>query len=173
MRGALEFWSIPFPELNFTVPYVPTPKHVAREMLKLANVGPEDVVYDLGSGDGRIPIMAVEEFNAKKAVGIEIRSDLVQIAREEVRKRGLERRVEIIQGDVLEVPLSEATVVTMFLLPDLMELLRPKLEKELREGARIVSHEYPMAKWKPVKVVRLEDKYMYHTLFLYEVGKSF
>ena len=169
----MEFWSIPFPELNFTVPYVPTPRHVAREMLRLANVGPEDVVYDLGSGDGRIPIMAVEEFNAKKAVGIEIRNDLVQIAREEVKKRGLEGRVEIVQGDVLEVPLEDATVVTMFLLPDLMELLRPKLEEELGEGTRIVSHEYPMAKWRPVRVVRLEDKYMYHTLFLYEVGKSF
>ena len=167
------YWYVPFLELNFRVPYVPTPRHVARKMLELAGVGPEDVVYDLGSGDGRIPIMAVEEFGAKKAVGIEIRNDLVQLAREEVKKRGLEDKVEIIQGDVLEVPVSEATVVTMFLLPDLMELLRPKLEKELRPGARIVSHEYVMAKWKPVKVVRLEDEHMYHTLILYVAGKSF
>ena len=167
------YWYVPFPELDFRVPYVPTPRHVARKMLELAGVGPEDVVYDLGSGDGRIPIMAVEEFGAKKAVGIEIRNDLVQLAREEVKKRGLEGRVEIVQGDVLEVPVTEATVVTMFLLPDLMELLRPKLERELRPGARVVSHEYVMAKWKPVKVVRFEDEHMYHTLILYVAGKSF
>ena len=164
---------MPFPELNFSVPYVPTPLHVARKMLELAGVGPEDVVYDLGSGDGRIPILAVEEFGAKKGVGIEIRNDLVQIAREEVKKRGLEDKVIIIHGDVLEVPLHEATVVTMFLLPDLMELLRRKLERELRKGARVVSHEYPMAGWKPKKVIRLEDEHMYHTLILYVSGESF
>ncbi len=169
----MEFPSLPFPELGFEVPYVPTPRHVARKMLELAKVGPDDVVYDLGCGDGRIPIMAIEEFNAKRAVGIEIRSDLVQIAMEEVKKRGLEDRVKIVKADVLEYPLSEATVVTMFLLPDLMEALRPKLEKELREGARVVSHEYKMAKWKPVKVYILEDEHMYHTLYLYVKGKSF
>ncbi|NPA84922.1 MAG: methyltransferase domain-containing protein [Crenarchaeota archaeon] len=166
-------WEVPFPELNFSVPYVPTPRHVAREMLKLAEVGPGDVVYDLGSGDGRIPIMAVEEFGASRGVGVEIRSDLCQIAWEEVKKRGLEDKVEIVNADALDVPLGEATVVTMFLLPDLMELLRPKLERELRPGARVVSHEYVMAGWRPVKVVRIEDEHMYHTLILYEAGKSF
>ena len=167
------FWEVPFPELDFRVPYVPTPRHVARKMLELAKVGPDDVVYDLGSGDGRIPIMAVEEFGAKKAVGVEIRNDLCQIAREEVRKKGLEDKVEIINADALEVPLNDATVVTMFLLPDLMGLLRPKLERELRPGARIVSHEYVMAKWRPVKVLRIEDEHMFHTLILYVSGKSF
>jgi len=169
----LIYWSVPFPELNFSVPYVPTPMHVARKMLELAGVGPDDVVYDLGSGDGRIPILAVEEFGAKKAVGVEIRNDLVQIAREEVSKRGLEGRVEIVRGDVLEVPVHEATVVTMFLLPDLMEMLRRKLERELKPGARVVSHEYPMAKWRPKKVVRIEDEHMFHTLILYVAGESF
>ena len=169
----MDFVSIPFPELAINVPYVPTPKHVAKEMLKLAQVGPEDVVYDLGAGDGRIVIMAVKEFGAKKAVGVEIRNELVQIAREEVKRLGVEDKVEIIQADALEVPLKEATVVTMFLLPDLMEALRPKLERELREGARVVSHEYIMAKWKPVKEVKLEDEYMFHHLYLYVKGKSF
>ena len=169
----MDFVPITFPELTINVPYVPTPKHVAREMLKLAQVGPGDVVYDLGAGDGRIVIMAVEEFGAERAVGIEIRGDLVQIARDEVKKRGLEDKVEIVQADALEVPLGDATVVTMFLLPDLMEALRPKLERELREGARVVSHEYIMAKWKPVKEVKLEDEHMFHHLYLYVKGMSF
>ncbi len=170
----METFEVPFfPELGFDVPYVPTPHHVVREMLKLARVGEGDVVYDLGSGDGRVLITAVEEFGASKAVGIEIRKELVEIARAEVKKRGLENKVIIVHGDVLKVSFAEATVVTMFLLPDLMEALRKRLETELREGARVVSYEFPMASWRPAVIRRFEDAHTYHTLYLYVKGRSF
>ncbi|ALU11427.1 50S ribosomal protein L11 methyltransferase [Ignicoccus islandicus DSM 13165] len=170
----MEQFKIPFfPELGFDVPYVPTPHHVVREMLKLAKAGRDDVLYDLGSGDGRVLIIAVEEFGVKKAVGIEIRRELVEISREEVKKRGLEGRVTIIHGNVLNVSFVEPTVVTMFLLPDLMEAIRRRLEKELPKNARVVSYEFPMASWKPTVVRRFEDAHSYHTLYLYVKGISF
>ena len=170
----MEAFKIPFfPELGFDVPYVPTPRHVVREMLKLAGVGKGDIVYDLGSGDGRVLIIAVEEFGAKKAVGIEIRRELVEISREEIKKRGLEGKVTVIHGNVLNLSFVEPTVVTMFLLPDLMEAIRKRLERELPAGARVVSYEFQMSSWKPVVIKRFEDSHTFHTLYLYVKGISF
>lgn len=157
----------------FYVPYVPTPYVVVREMLKLANVGPEDVVYDLGCGDGRIVITAVKEFNAKKAVGVEKNLELVKIARKNVRDLGLEGRVEIISGDFFDVDISEATVVTLFLLTSVNEALRPKLERELRDGARVVSHEFRIPSWQEEKRVEvLDENNITHVIYLYLKGRS-
>jgi len=120
-------------------PYVPTSLDNVRRMLEIARVRADDVVFDLGSGDGRILIMAVREFKAKRAVGIEFREDLVNEARTLIRRYDLESKIEIIHGDALNINISEADVVTLYLTSQGIETLRPKLEKELKPGTRIVS----------------------------------
>ncbi len=157
---------------TITVPYVPTPEPVVRAMLKLANAGPEDIVYDLGCGDGRILVIAVKEFNVKKAVGIEIREDKVAEARENIRKAGIEDRAKVIHGDMFEVDISEATIVTLFLLTSVNERLKPKFERELKNGTRIVSHEFRIPGWQPKKVVDIKDNnFITHTVYLYVIGE--
>ena len=133
-------------------PFVSLSMDNLRGMLKLAGVRADDVVYDLGSGDGRIVIAAVRDFKAKRAVGIELRDDLANKARIEIRKHNLEGRVEVIHGDALKVNVSEADVVTLYLTSKGNEMLRPKLEKELKPGARVVSLDYKIPGWKPIKV---------------------
>ena len=145
------------------VPFIASPPEVVRRMLELAEAGDGDVLYDLGSGDGRILITAVEEFGVRKAVGVEAREDLVKTSQEEVRRRGLEDRITIIHGDMHQVPIGEADVVTLFLTTSANERLRPKLERELKEGVRVVSHDYEILGWKPVKVESLGQ----HTIYLY------
>lgn len=154
------------------VPYVPTPYPVVRAMLKLANAGPEDVVYDLGCGDGRILIIAAKEFNVKKAVGIEIDKERYKLALGRVKEEKLEDRVLVIHGDFFETDLRDATIVTLFLLTSVNEMLKPKLERELRDGARIVSHEFRIPGWKPEKVVEVrDDNGLLHTIYLYIKGR--
>ncbi|RLI05566.1 SAM-dependent methyltransferase [Candidatus Bathyarchaeota archaeon] len=149
------------------VPYISSPPEVVEKMLEMAEVSEKDALYDLGSGDGRILITAVKKFGVKKAVGVEVREDLVKNSREEVKKLGLEKYVTIIHGDFYNVPIQEADVVTLFLTTSANERLKPKLEKELKEGARIVSHDYEILGWKPVKVENLGQ----HTIYLYVLKK--
>lgn len=154
------------------VPYVPTPYPVVRAMLKLANVGPNDVVYDLGCGDGRILVVAVKEFNAKKAVGIEIDHAKYKLALSRIKEENIEDRVEIIHGDFFNTFIGDATVVTLFLLTSVNEMLKPKLERELQDGTRIVSHEFRIPGWRPEKVVEVrDDSGLLHTLYLYIKGQ--
>ncbi|MEM3737267.1 MAG: class I SAM-dependent methyltransferase [Candidatus Bathyarchaeia archaeon] len=150
------------------VPFISSPPEVVKRMLELAEVRAGETLFDLGAGDGRILLAAVQQFNVKKAVGIEIREDLVKMAREAIRKLGLEDRIFILCGDMLEEPIGEADIVTLFLTTSANEHVRPKLEKELRDGARVVSHDYEISKWKPVKVENMGC----HTLYLYVKGKS-
>ena len=154
------------------VPYVPSPIPVVRKMLELAKVGPGDVVYDLGCGDGRILIAAVKEFGAKKAIGIERREDLIKEAKRKIEEEGLSDRIEIIPGDMFEVPIKDATVVTLFLLPSVNDLLKPKLLRELKSGVRIVSHEFRISGWKPIAEVEVHEGYVRHKLYLYVIGES-
>ncbi|MCY0858969.1 MAG: protein-lysine N-methyltransferase [Sulfolobaceae archaeon] len=154
------------------VPYVPTPEKVVEKMLEIAGVGPEDIVYDLGAGDGRIVITAAKKFNAKKAVGIEINDERIREALENIKNNGVEGKVQIIKGNFFEVNISEATVVTMFLLTNVNEMLKPKLEKELKPGTRVVSHEFEMRGWIPKKVVKVEDGNMTHMVYLYVIGEN-
>ncbi|MEM1533285.1 MAG: protein-lysine N-methyltransferase [Desulfurococcaceae archaeon] len=155
------------------VPYVPTPISVVREMLKLARAGPSDVVYDLGCGDGRILITAVREFNVRKAVGVEIREDKVRESIENAKAAGLYDKIRIIHGDMFEADISEATIVTMFLLTSVNEKLRPKLERELRAGARVVSHEFRIPGWSPKAIVDVRDENnLTHTIYLYVIGET-
>ncbi|MBD2433498.1 MULTISPECIES: methyltransferase domain-containing protein [Fischerella] len=143
------------------VPYVPTPQRVVNTMLELAKVNSNDVVYDLGSGDGRIPITAVQKYNARRAVGVEINPRLVQQSRNNAQKAEVSDRVEFRQQDLFQTNLTDATVVTLYLLPDINLKLRPKLLKELKPGTRIVSHRFNMGKWKPQQVAQVDNKYVY------------
>jgi SAM-dependent methyltransferase len=131
--------------------YEPTPAPAVRAMLELAQVGPDDVVYDLGSGDGRIVIMAAEVFGAR-GVGIEIHPALVARAEANAREAGVDRRVEFRLGNMHEADLAPATVVTLFLHPEPNMALRPKLRRELRPGARVVSYIWGMGDWEPDEV---------------------
>jgi len=134
--------------------YVPTPHEVVDDMLRLANVRKGDVLYDLGSGDGRIAIAAAKKFGIK-AVGIDIDPERIREATENAKKAGVSNLVEFRNEDLFKADFKEATVVTLYLLPDLNVKLRPRLWEELKPGTRIVSHQFDMGTWKPEK--RLES----------------
>lgn len=133
-------------------PYVPTAPHVVNRMLEVADVSEDDVVYDLGSGDGRIPIAAAEDFGAR-AVGIEIDSALVTKSRAKAKMAGVADKVEFRRGDLFNVNLRDASVVTLYLWPEINIKLRPKLLRELDPGDRIVSHDFLMGDWQPDRTV--------------------
>jgi SAM-dependent methyltransferase len=136
------------------VPYVPTPNNVVEEMLKVANVGKDDVVYDLGCGDGRIVITAAQKYGAR-GIGVDISPDRIKESNENARKAGVADRVKFLQQDLFETDLREATVVTLYLLPDVNRRLRPKLFRELKPGTRVVSHAFDMGEWTPEKVLKV------------------
>jgi hypothetical protein len=146
------------------VPYVPTNDKVVEEMLKVAKVGKNDVLYDLGSGDGRIPITAARKFGTR-GVGVDIDPDRVKEARENATKAGVADKVKFMQQDLFETDIKEATVVTLYLLPEVNLRLRPKLLAELKPGTRVVSHNYDMGDWKPAKSLTVKlpdgDHYVY------------
>jgi SAM-dependent methyltransferase len=130
------------------VPFVESPQPIVDKMLELAEVTEDDVVYDLGSGDGRIPIAAARDYGAR-GVGIEIKPRLVEKARQNAKEAGVDDRVAFRQGDLFEADISEATVVTLYLLPSVNAKLRPKLFRELAPGTRVVSHDFDMNEWDP------------------------
>jgi precorrin-6B methylase 2 len=141
--------------------FVPTPPEVVEAMLKLAKVGPNDIVYDLGSGDGRIPIAAVQKFNAKSAVGIDIDPQRIVEANANHAKSGVGARVKFLNQDLFTTPLGEATVVTLYLLQSLNEKLMPKLQKELKRGSRVVSQTFSMGSWTPDQTIMVEGRNVY------------
>lgn len=130
------------------VHFVPTPQDMVMEMLQVAGVGPNDVVYDLGCGDGRFVITAVRHFGARRGVGIDIDPVRVRESRENARLAGVSDRVTIVEGDLFEFDFREASVVTLYLLPSLNLKLRPKLFQQLKPGSRIVSYSFDMDDWK-------------------------
>jgi len=137
--------------------YVPTPESVVTSMLQTARVGPGDVVFDLGSGDGRIPIAAVKNFGAARGVGIELDPQRVQEARANALAAGVADRVEFVQQDLFEADLSQATVIAMYLLPAINARLVPTF-RALRAGTRIVSHNYDMGPaWKPARTYVVDN----------------
>jgi len=135
---------------NEKVPYVPSPIEVVDRMLEFADVGKADVVFDVGSGDGRMVIQAAKKYGAK-GVGLELDPRLVELARAEAKRQDVDSLVEFRQGDALKADLSAATVVTLYMLPSFNKLFRPILEKQLKPGARVVVHDYPIEGWNPVK----------------------
>jgi len=141
--------------------FVPTPQSVVDEMLKVANVKKGDVLYDLGSGDGRIVITAAKRFGVR-GIGIDIDPQRIAEANENARKEGVSHLVTFRQTDLFATDISQATVVTLYLLPRLNVKLRPKLFNELKNGTRIVSHAFDMAEWEPEKQLKVDGRDVYY-----------
>ena len=150
------------------VPYVQTPDRVVQEMLALAEVAPDDVVYDLGAGDGRI-VIAAARWRGARGVGIEIDPDLVRQARRDAERAGVGDRARFEAQDLFDTDLRDATVVTLYLSPALNARLRPRLLAALRPGARIVSHQFGMPDWTPERTLRLTVDGREHVLHLWIV----
>lgn len=154
----------------FIAPFVPSPPVVVEFMLKLAGLKAGEVLFDMGAGDGRTVIMAAKSFGAR-GVGIELREDLAKKAMGAIHEHGLEDRVTIVNGDMFNVNLTEADVVYLYLTTSANEKIKPKLEKDLRKGARVVSHDYEIIGWRPEKVENFCENphlgYPSHTIYLY------
>ena len=140
--------SPPAPAPTPGVHYAPTRHAIADAMLQLAKVGPDDVVFDLGSGDGRIPIIAAQKYGAR-GVGIELDARLIEQSRQNARDAGVEARVTFTHADLFTADISTATVVALYLSPSMHHQLVPKLQKELSPGARVVAHQFPIPGWTP------------------------
>jgi len=150
------------------VRYEPTPMTVVGAMLELAQVRADDVVYDLGCGDGRIVIEAARRFGAR-GVCVDIDPRRIAEARANARREGVEDRIRFIEENLLETNLSDATVVMLFLSLDLNSILQPKLLKELKPGARVVSHWHRMGDWEPQKTVHAQGPFRSHEIFLWTI----
>jgi tRNA A58 N-methylase Trm61 len=150
------------------VPYVPTDDRVVAEMLTVANVGKNDVLYDLGSGDGRIVITAALKFGTR-GVGVDIDPERVKEANDNAAKAGVADRVRFVQQDLFQTDIRDATVVTLYLLPAVNMRLRPKLLKDLKPGTRVVSHNYDMGDWAPLKTIIVNLPEDAHTVYYWIV----
>jgi len=155
----------------FIAPFVPSPIPVVQHMLKTVDLKPGEVFFDLGAGDGRTVIMAAKAFGAR-AVGIEMREDLAKRAMNVIHENGLSDRVTIVNGDIFKVDLTSADVVFLYLTTSANEKVKPKMEAELKSGVRIISHDYEIVGWKPIKVENFVENpslgYPSHTIYLYK-----
>ena len=154
----------------FIAPFVPSPQTVVEYMLKLADLKAGEVFFDMGSGDGRTVIMAAKTFGAR-GVGIELREDLAKKAMSQIHENGIDDRVTIMNTDMFTVNLTSADVVYLYLTTSANEKIKPKLESDLKKGARIVSHDYEIIGWRPLKVENFCENptlgYPSHTIYLY------
>ena len=151
------------------VPYVPTPQEVVEKMLDMAQVKKGDIVYDLGSGDGRIVVTAAKKYGVR-AIGFEIDPQRIKESHENIKKAGVEKLVEIRQQDIRTVDLSPASVLTMYLLPEVNLMLRPNIWSQMKSGSRVVSHDFDMGDWKPARTEHVKDSSGWeHTLYLWRV----
>lgn len=142
------------------VPFVPTPQPVVERMLELAQVDKDDLVYDLGSGDGRIVVTAATKYGAR-GVGVDIDRERIAEGRENARRAGVADKVKFVQGNLFDVDLRPATAVTLYLLPNINLKLRPKLFRELRPGTPVVSHAFDMGDWEPERTVVVQNSTIY------------
>ncbi len=148
-------------------PYLATPPEVVEAMLRVAEVQPEEKVYDLGCGDGRVLVTAAEKFGAR-GVGVELDPEVFALARANVRRHRLEGRILLVRGDLFEADLRDADVVALYLLPETLGRLRPRLEQQLRPGARVVTHDFGIAAWPEVRTEKLgRGDGTAHTIHLY------
>lgn len=151
-------------------PFVPTPQEVVDKMLQVAGVKKDEMVYDLGCGDGRIILTAAQKFGAR-ATGVELDPELFKKTQERIRELKLEDRAKVIHGNLLEVDLSPANVVTLYLLTDSNTKLKPNLEKYLKPGSRVVSHDFQIVGWTPARTEKVTRDSRTHTIYLYEIKK--
>ena len=154
--------------LRGDVPYVPTPPDVVEAMLKLGGVKSGDILYDLGCGDGRIVVMAVQKFGARTGTGIDINPQRIKEAQENARQAGVSDKARFIEKNLFEADIHDATVVTLYLLPEVNLRLRPKLLNDLKVGTRIVSHQFDMGDWQPDKTIQLD----WRTVYLWTVTEK-
>lgn len=149
-------------------PYYPTPETIVEKMLQLGGLKAGEKMFDLGSGDGRIVIMAAQRFHAD-ATGVELDESLWKQSSERIKALGLQKTARIIKGDLLRQDYSSADLITIYLLPSAIDKLRPLLEKQLKKGARVVAHDFPITGWEPEKTEDIEDdgEGRSHTLYLY------
>jgi uncharacterized protein (TIGR03000 family) len=161
-----------FKDETVRVIFVPTPQEVVDKMLEMAGVKKDDVVYDLGCGDGRIVVTAAKKFGAR-GVGVDLDPERIKDSQENVKKNGVEKLVEIRQGDALKVKdIGKASVVTLYMLPEFNRRLVPILKKELKPGSRIVSHDYRLGDWEPEKHVTIQGPEREHTLYYWKIGED-
>lgn len=153
---------------NQLAPYVPSPMLIVDRMLEAAKIKPGEKLYDLGSGDGRVVIAAAQKYDAK-AVGIELSQRLVRTSQEEIKRLGITEKASIVHGDVFDADLSDADVVILYLMRDSNNTLKPKLEKSLKPGARVVSHDYEIEGWKPNAEEKVDAYNRGHKIFVYRM----
>lgn len=149
-------------------PFVQTPLEVAKKMLELSQIKRGEVLYDLGCGDGRLIILAAKEIGAN-AVGIELREDLIERAKTEIKRFNLEDKVKVVHSNFFDVDISNADVVTLYLTSSANERLKPKLEAEMKPGSRVISHDFKVPGWKPSAVY---DELLGHTIYTYRIGEQ-
>ena len=158
-------------EAKKVAPYYPTPHAVVLAMLDAAELQPDELLVDLGSGDGRIVLIAAREFQAR-AVGYELEDNLVKVSRRQIEEAELADRAEIRQQDLFTAELDKADVVTVYLLPRAMKTLEPILEKALKKGARVIAHDFTFPNWKPVETIPYDDAQeldgLPHTIYVYK-----
>jgi SAM-dependent methyltransferase len=154
-------------------PYVPSPLNIVREMLRLAGAGSGDIVYDLGCGDGRVLFTAVDEFNVTQAVGYDLDQEMVEALKKRIRDTGMLSRIVAIQANFMEVDLSPATIVTLYLTTSGNAKLRPKLEAELKSSSRVVSHDFPIHGWVTDQIDGIPHVMGSHKIFLYRIPEAY
>jgi len=153
---------------NQLAPYVPSPHQIVERMLELAKIKPGEKLYDLGSGDGRVVIAAAQKYDAR-AVGIELSNRLVKSSQEEIKRLGLAANASVVHGDVFDADLSDADVVILYLMRDSNNTLKPKLEKMLKPGARVISHDYEIEGWKPQAEEKVDAFRRNHKIYVYRM----
>ena len=152
-----------------TIPFVPSPMHVVQKMIEVADIKKGDVLYDMGSGDGRIIIEAAKKYGIR-GVGVDLNPDLVAKARENAVQEGVSHLVEFRAQDAFTVDMSPATVVTLYMLPEFNAKLRPILQRQLKAGTRVVSHDYPIEGWVPDRTEVVKGTFVHdHTVMLFEI----
>lgn len=153
-------------QVNLDVPYVPTPMDVVEAMLDLAKVSKNDVVYDLGCGDGRIVVTAAKKYGAT-GIGVDLNPERIKEANENAKEKGVEKKVKFYEGNLFDFDFSKASVLTLYLLPDVNLQLMPKILKEMKPGSRVISHAFDMGNWEPDKQISVDGR----TVYLWTVPK--
>lgn len=149
-------------------PFVASPPNVIDAMLQAAELKKDEILFDLGCGDGRIIIEAAQKFGAR-AIGVEINEGRYKQCLRKIQETHLESKVKVVHGDLLDLDLTSADVVTLYLLTSANEKVKPNLERDLRTGARVVSHDFPISGWTPSKVININDTWSKHTIYIYRL----
>jgi SAM-dependent methyltransferase len=158
--------------VHSVAPFVPSPENVIHNMLKLSHAGPGDTLFDLGCGDGRILFIAVEKFDVDRAIGVELNPNMVKGINEKIKEKGLEKRIQVHNGNFFNVDISPATVVTLYLTTSGNTKLRPKFTEELKPGTMIVSHDFPIQEWDEFQSGSSPHSMGSHKIYVYNVSED-